>query len=1418
MAYTSGEGGYGTGAATSAFHLDPSHPDTVSIPDAELLFRGHFGRSGPDLVITSQDGHRHIVPGYFASEKHPALVAPNGAHLSGDLVDHLAGSPMPGHYAQAQTTTPTDPVGQIEKVVGIADVVRNGVSVTLHVGDKVFQSDIIQTGADLSCGVSFPDGTALNLVANTRMVLNEYSFNANSTSNTALFSLVEGTFAAVAGAVAHTGNMKVGTPVATMGIRGTTFVLGTILGEVFFLLREDYHTDHHKGALAIENFGITIADTDYVTYCTTTSCRSEPLTNSQNALFRNIIDGLDDVIDRSTTNPKNLDHIPGSGDNPNLLLPLPQFLQENVTPPIFINVGFNPGNSNPPPNNFGVINFSPLFTPTLTPPSGPASTIFIWNSTGAFPWPTNGDWNNGQPPGQPTDQVVVQSGTLNYNLPGTTSLLSLTVDAGATLLITSGELMTVNLFDYGTIIVQGDPPILLVNGPAVIGPSGQFIVTGSGDQAEFTGSTLDNQGLIAAAQGGEVLILNELVTNEAGAKIVSGGDGSFVNFKGTSLALFDAVDNFGKLIAAYGGSIAFEFSEVMNEASGELTSIGHGSVIGLSDANFFNLGDVVAKDGGEIAFLDAYADNENNGLMEAKAFSTLSFVNTDVVNETGALIEADGRDAEIKFDRGYVSNTGRIEAEDGGEVSFYESHVDNDRSGVIEADGRGSEIEFGRDHINNSGRIEAEYGGEVSFYELHVDNNGSGVIEADGYGSEVKFDRDSINNDGTIGARFGGVVDVNDSTIMQGRDGIIEAVGYNSTVNLDNATIIGGTLLIGDHGRVDIEGGRNGGATLDDVRVDNDGTIRVDDPAQATKLTLEDGTIVHGGVLSIGDRGTVDIEGGRNGGATLDDVRVDNDGTIRVDYETNTTTLTLEDGTVVHGGILSIGDRGTVDIEGGRNGGATLDDVRVDNDGTIQVDYETNTTTLTLEDGTIVHGGVLSIGDRGTVDIEQGRYGGATLDDVRVDNDGTIRVDYETNTTTLTLEDGTIVHGGMLSIGDHGTVDIEQGRYGGATLDDVRVDNDGTIRVDYETNTTTLTLEDGTIVHGGMLSIGDRGTVDIEGGRNGGATLDDVTVWNRGDIKVDEETGPQTTLHLTDGTTVNGGTLTIGRYGEVDIQAGDHANGATLNNVDVWNDGIITFGGGDAGGSGDPDLFIGGTVALRGAGQLILSGSNDNIVGTREGGELDNYSNIVGTGHIGNGDRSLTFDNEAHGLVDATGLLVIDTGCQTIDNDGSLKASGGGELLVKSGVDNFWGSIAADAGSTVDLEGLVRGGDAMIAGGTLIFAAAWGVETSFANDTPHNTSTLVLEGTGLSFVTDAIAGFSHGDIIDLADITFNSCGPSKTSFSLFGDYLTVSDGLHGPSMTIQLDGIYNASDIVLSKDTNGDTQVEFDSPPVITGT
>jgi hypothetical protein len=97
-------GGYGTTA--SLIEADPSQPDSILIPDAELLFTGQFSRAGNDLILRGNDGHRTVVANYFASEHPPALAAPNGSKLSGDLVELLAGSPASGHYAQAQSTTP----------------------------------------------------------------------------------------------------------------------------------------------------------------------------------------------------------------------------------------------------------------------------------------------------------------------------------------------------------------------------------------------------------------------------------------------------------------------------------------------------------------------------------------------------------------------------------------------------------------------------------------------------------------------------------------------------------------------------------------------------------------------------------------------------------------------------------------------------------------------------------------------------------------------------------------------------------------------------------------------------------------------------------------------------------------------------------------------------------------------------------------------------------------------------------------------------------------------------------------------------------------------------------------------------------------------------------------------------------------
>jgi hypothetical protein len=139
---------------------------------------------------------------------------------------------------QAQSSSPAaqgglaSPIGKVLTVTG-AVTIEHATAVVVQaslpsgasqakVGDLVYQGDIVQTGADGKVGLTFTDGTAFNLSNNARMVLDEFVYDPKGASNSTLFSLTKGTFTFVAGQVAKTGDMKFDTPVATMGIRGTT--------------------------------------------------------------------------------------------------------------------------------------------------------------------------------------------------------------------------------------------------------------------------------------------------------------------------------------------------------------------------------------------------------------------------------------------------------------------------------------------------------------------------------------------------------------------------------------------------------------------------------------------------------------------------------------------------------------------------------------------------------------------------------------------------------------------------------------------------------------------------------------------------------------------------------------------------------------------------------------------------------------------------------------------------------------------------------------------------------------------------------------------------------------------------------------------------------------------------------------------
>ena len=70
------------------------------------------------------------------------------------------------------------------------------------IGDSVYLGDVVSTGSDGRVGITFTDGTAFDLSPNARMVMNEFVYDPNSTSNSSLLSLTKGTFTFVAGKVA----------------------------------------------------------------------------------------------------------------------------------------------------------------------------------------------------------------------------------------------------------------------------------------------------------------------------------------------------------------------------------------------------------------------------------------------------------------------------------------------------------------------------------------------------------------------------------------------------------------------------------------------------------------------------------------------------------------------------------------------------------------------------------------------------------------------------------------------------------------------------------------------------------------------------------------------------------------------------------------------------------------------------------------------------------------------------------------------------------------------------------------------------------------------------------------------------------------------------------------------------------------
>ena len=131
-------------------------------------------------------------------------------------------------FAASATAARADTqVGQVKTSSGQAEIVRNGGHAPAKIGDALFEKDTIETGTDGSIGITFIDNTVMSSGPNSEIMLEDYKFNSSDYKGSMLTDVNKGTVSMISGDIARSteGAMKVKTPTAILGVRGTRFVI-----------------------------------------------------------------------------------------------------------------------------------------------------------------------------------------------------------------------------------------------------------------------------------------------------------------------------------------------------------------------------------------------------------------------------------------------------------------------------------------------------------------------------------------------------------------------------------------------------------------------------------------------------------------------------------------------------------------------------------------------------------------------------------------------------------------------------------------------------------------------------------------------------------------------------------------------------------------------------------------------------------------------------------------------------------------------------------------------------------------------------------------------------------------------------------------------------------------------------------------
>lgn len=120
----------------------------------------------------------------------------------------------------------TQPIGLVKMATGEVSIVRDGQRMAALPGQQLMLGDVLSTGAAGAVGVIMRDDTVLSLGPSSETRLEQFAYGHAEQKMGMVLRVSKGLISYLSGKIAKLapGSVRIETPVATLGIRGTRLV------------------------------------------------------------------------------------------------------------------------------------------------------------------------------------------------------------------------------------------------------------------------------------------------------------------------------------------------------------------------------------------------------------------------------------------------------------------------------------------------------------------------------------------------------------------------------------------------------------------------------------------------------------------------------------------------------------------------------------------------------------------------------------------------------------------------------------------------------------------------------------------------------------------------------------------------------------------------------------------------------------------------------------------------------------------------------------------------------------------------------------------------------------------------------------------------------------------------------------------